>query len=97
MHPNLTHWPQRVDLAAAFRWCAHLNMHESVANHFSLSVGGSRFLINPNARHFTRITASSLLELDADDPPRWTAQMPQTPPLGGCTARCTAPCPMRSA
>ena len=68
MHPNLSHWPQRIDLAAAFRWCAHLNMHESVANHFSLAVGGSRFLINPNGRHFARITASSLLEIDADDP-----------------------------
>lgn len=68
MLPNLAFWPQRLDLAAAFRWCAHLNMHESVANHFSLAVGGSRFLINPNGRHFARITASGLLEIDADDP-----------------------------
>jgi ribulose-5-phosphate 4-epimerase/fuculose-1-phosphate aldolase len=68
MQRNLDHWAERVDLAAAFRWCAHLNMHESVANHFSLAIGGSRFLINPNARHFARITASSLLEIDADDP-----------------------------
>lgn len=68
MQTNLSHWPQRIDLAAAFQWCAHLNMHESVANHFSLAVGGSRFLINPNGRHFSRITASSLLEIDADDP-----------------------------
>ena len=28
----------RVDLAAAFRWTARLNMHEAVANHFSLAV-----------------------------------------------------------
>jgi ribulose-5-phosphate 4-epimerase/fuculose-1-phosphate aldolase len=68
MTSNLDHWPQRIDLAAAFRWTAHLNMHESIANHFSLALGGSRFLINPNGRHFSRITASSLLELDADDP-----------------------------
>jgi ribulose-5-phosphate 4-epimerase/fuculose-1-phosphate aldolase len=68
MLSNLAFWPQRLDLAAAFRWCAHLNMHESVANHFSLAVGGSRFLINPNGRHFARITASGLLEIDADDP-----------------------------
>jgi ribulose-5-phosphate 4-epimerase/fuculose-1-phosphate aldolase len=41
-----------------------------VANHFSLAVNadGSRFLINPNGRHFTRIKASDLLELDANDP-----------------------------
>ena len=68
MTSTLAHWPQRIDLAAAFRWCAHLNMHESVANHFSLAVGGSRFLVNPSGRHFARITASSLLEIDADDP-----------------------------
>jgi ribulose-5-phosphate 4-epimerase/fuculose-1-phosphate aldolase len=68
MQPNMRHWAERVDLAAAFRWCAHLNMHESVANHFSLAVGGSRFLINPNGRHFARITASGLLEIDAGDP-----------------------------
>jgi ribulose-5-phosphate 4-epimerase/fuculose-1-phosphate aldolase len=68
MQNNLDHWAERVDLAAAFRWCAHLNMHESVANHFSLAVGSNKFLINPNARHFARITASSLLEIDANDP-----------------------------
>lgn len=68
--PNLTHAAERVDMAAAFRWTARLNMHESVANHFSLAVNpeGTRFLINPNGRHFSRITASSLLELDANDP-----------------------------
>jgi len=60
----------RSDLAAAFRWTARLGMHESVANHFSLAVddAGRRFLINPNGRHFSRIRASALLEIDADDP-----------------------------
>lgn len=69
-HANLTHWAERVDLAAAFRWTARENMHEAVSNHFSVAVNpeGSRFLINPNGRHFTRITASGLLELDANDP-----------------------------
>ncbi|MCZ8336294.1 MAG: class II aldolase and adducin N-terminal domain-containing protein [Rhodobacteraceae bacterium] len=68
--PNLTHWHERCDMAAAFRWTAKLNMHEAVANHFSLAVNadGSRFLINPNGRHFARITASSLIEIDANDP-----------------------------
>ena len=69
-HANITHWAERVDMAAAFRWTARLNMHESVANHFSLAVNpeGTRFLINPNGRHFSRITASSLIEIDANDP-----------------------------
>lgn len=68
--PNLTHWAERVDLAAAFRWTVELNMHEAISNHFSLAVNadGSRFLINPNARHFGRIRASDLVELDANDP-----------------------------
>jgi ribulose-5-phosphate 4-epimerase/fuculose-1-phosphate aldolase len=69
-HANLTHWAERVDLAAAFRWTVRERMHEAVSNHFSLAVNpeGSRFLINPNGRHFARITAGSLLELDANDP-----------------------------
>lgn len=69
-HANLTHQAERTDLAAAFRWTARLNMHEAVANHFSLAVNpeGTRFLINPNGRHFSRIKASDLLELDAGDP-----------------------------
>jgi len=60
----------RSDLAAVFRWTARLNMHESVANHFSLAVddGARQFLINPNGRHFSTIRASELILLDADDP-----------------------------
>ena len=70
LHPNLDHWPERVDLAAAFRWTARLNMHEAVANHFSLAVNddGKQFLMNPNQRHFSRIKASDLLLVDANDP-----------------------------
>jgi ribulose-5-phosphate 4-epimerase/fuculose-1-phosphate aldolase len=69
-HTNMTFLEFRQDLAAAFRWTARLNMHEAVANHFSLAINpdGTRFLINPNARHFSRITASSLIEIDANDP-----------------------------
>lgn len=60
----------RADLACAFRWTARLGMHEGIANHFSLAVdeAGSRFLINPNHVHFSRITASSLVLIDAHDP-----------------------------
>lgn len=66
----LSHLAERIDLAAAFRWTARLNMHEAVANHFSLAVNddGTRFLMNPNARHFARIRASDILEIDANDP-----------------------------
>ena len=79
LSPALSHWTERVDMAAAFRWAARLNMHEAVANHFSLAVNadGSRFLINPNGRHFSRITASSLVEIDAHDPT--TMQRPDAP------------------
>ena len=64
------HWQERVDLAAAFRWTARLGMHEAVANHFSLAVNGegTRFLMNRNQVHFSRIRASELLLLDAEDP-----------------------------
>ncbi|WP_187969755.1 class II aldolase and adducin N-terminal domain-containing protein [Aquibium microcysteis] len=77
--PNLPHYEERVDLAAAFRWTARLNMHEAVANHFSLAVdeAGTRFLINPNMMHFSRIRASDLLLIDADDPT--TMERPDAP------------------
>jgi ribulose-5-phosphate 4-epimerase/fuculose-1-phosphate aldolase len=60
---------KREDLAAAFRWFARLGMHESVANHFSVAVdpSGRQFLMNPRGRHFSRMRASDLLLLDADD------------------------------
>ncbi|MEM6637039.1 MAG: class II aldolase and adducin N-terminal domain-containing protein [Pseudomonadota bacterium] len=68
--PNMDHWQERVDLAAALRWTVRLNMHEAVANHFSLSVNndGTEFLINPNKKHFSRVRASDLLLIDANDP-----------------------------
>jgi ribulose-5-phosphate 4-epimerase/fuculose-1-phosphate aldolase len=78
-HPNMSHWQERVDLAAAFRWTERLNFHEAVANHFSLAVNedGTRFLMNPNQVHFRRIKASDLLLLDANDPD--TLEMPGAP------------------
>ena len=59
----------RVDLAASFRWFARLGMHESVANHLSVAVSqdGSKFLMNPRGRHFSRVKASELLLLDSAD------------------------------
>jgi len=70
MHENMEFWQERVDLAAAFRWTARLNMHEGVANHFSLSINddGTKFLMNPNQVHFSRIKASDMIVVDANDP-----------------------------
>jgi ribulose-5-phosphate 4-epimerase/fuculose-1-phosphate aldolase len=67
---NLPFYEERVDLACAFRWTARLNMHEAVANHFSLAVNedGTKFLMNPNQVHFSRVKASDLLVIDANDP-----------------------------
>jgi len=67
---NMTHWTERVDMAAAFRWTARLNMHEGVANHISLAINddGTKFLMNPNQMHFSRIKASDLITVDANDP-----------------------------
>lgn len=63
----------RIDLACALRWAARLGLHEGVCNHFSLAVPdedgvmrGNRFLINPYGWHWSEITASSLLLVDAD-------------------------------
>ena len=69
LNKDLPHWEERCQLACAFRWAARLNLHEAVANHFSLAISddGSRFLMNPNLRHFARIRASDLLLLDAHD------------------------------
>ncbi|TCL01590.1 ribulose-5-phosphate 4-epimerase/fuculose-1-phosphate aldolase [Shimia isoporae] len=70
LRPNMEHWQERVDMAAAFRWAERLNWHEGVANHFSLAVNevGTQFLMNRNQVHFSRIKASDLLLLDANDP-----------------------------
>jgi ribulose-5-phosphate 4-epimerase/fuculose-1-phosphate aldolase len=93
--PKVTHWAERVDLAAAFRWTARLDMHEAVANHFSLAVddAGKRFLINPNQRHFARIRASDLLLLDADDPATMNAPDAPDPTAWGLHGAVHRQCP----
>src|SRR3979490_2283565 len=60
----------RIDLAAAFRLAAEFNWHESVGNHFSVTVtpGSAIFLMNPRWMHFSRIRASDLLLLDGESP-----------------------------
>ncbi len=72
-HPsthNEPHWELRRDLAATFRWSVKMNWHEGVSNHFSAVVddSGTKFLMNRNQIHFSNITASNLLLLDANDP-----------------------------
>lgn len=64
------YWEARTELACAFRWAYRMNWHEAVANHFSLSVtdDGRKFLVNPFPMHFSRVKASDLLLIDADDP-----------------------------
>lgn len=76
---NIEFYEERVDMACAFRWTERLNMHEAVANHFSLAVNddGTQFLMNPNQRHFSRVRASDLLLLDANDPS--TMESPDAP------------------
>ena len=78
---NLNFLNERKDLAAAFRWTARLNMHEAVANHFSSAINadGSEFLINPNQMHFSKIKASDLLVIDANDPE--TLEGPNAPDI----------------
>ncbi len=59
----------RIDLAASLRLSAKLGMHEAVANHFSAAVSedGKSFLLNPKWVHFSKIKASDLILVNADD------------------------------
>lgn len=59
----------RIDLAASLRLSAKLGMHEAVANHFSAAVSedGKLFLLNPKWVHFSKVKASDLILVDADD------------------------------
>jgi len=50
------------DLAAVFRWTAKLNMHEGIANHFSVCMPDSNdFYVNGTGMHFSNIKASDLV------------------------------------
>lgn len=57
----------RIDLAAALRSAARLNLHEGVCNHFSVAVPGAadRFLINPQGLHWSEVTAADVVMTDA--------------------------------
>ena len=57
----------RVDLAAAFRLAVRLELHEGVCNHFSVMLpDGRRFLLNAYGLHWSEVTATNLLALDAE-------------------------------
>jgi ribulose-5-phosphate 4-epimerase/fuculose-1-phosphate aldolase len=57
----------RVDLAAAFRLAVRLEMHEGVCNHLSAMLpGGKSFLLNRYGLHWSEVSATNLLALDAD-------------------------------
>jgi ribulose-5-phosphate 4-epimerase/fuculose-1-phosphate aldolase len=57
----------RLDLAAAFRLAVRMGLHEGVCNHFSVMLpDGRRFLLNRYGLHWSEVTASNLLALDAD-------------------------------
>src|SRR5882672_5550406 len=57
----------RIDLAAAFRLAVRLDLHEGVCNHFSVMLpDGQRFLLNQYGLHWSEVTASNLLALDAE-------------------------------
>ncbi len=59
----------RIDLAAALRWTARLDLHEAVANHYSMVVSddGKEFLLNPKLKHFSRVKARDMVKLHIDD------------------------------
>jgi ribulose-5-phosphate 4-epimerase/fuculose-1-phosphate aldolase len=57
----------RADLAAAFRLAVRMGLHEGVCNHFTLRLpgAGERFLLNRFGLHWSEVSASNLLVLDA--------------------------------
>jgi ribulose-5-phosphate 4-epimerase/fuculose-1-phosphate aldolase len=54
------------DLAAVFRWTARLNMHEGIANHFSVCLPNSNtdFYVNGSGIHFSTIKARDLILIE---------------------------------
>jgi ribulose-5-phosphate 4-epimerase/fuculose-1-phosphate aldolase len=56
----------RVDLAAAFRLAVRMDLHEGVCNHFSAMLPGGTFLLNRYGLHWSEVTASNLIALDAE-------------------------------
>jgi ribulose-5-phosphate 4-epimerase/fuculose-1-phosphate aldolase len=56
----------RIDLAAAFRLAVRMDLHEGVCNHFSLMLPDGSILLNRYGLHWSEVSASNLLALDAE-------------------------------
>jgi ribulose-5-phosphate 4-epimerase/fuculose-1-phosphate aldolase len=61
-------WEARVQLAACYRIFVHLGWEELIYNHISVRVPGEagHFLINPFGLHYSEVTASNLVKVDAN-------------------------------
>jgi ribulose-5-phosphate 4-epimerase/fuculose-1-phosphate aldolase len=99
-------WQARIDLAAAYRLAVRFGFNEGIDNHFTLMVPGSRdrFLLNAFGLHWSEVTASNLLVVDAKDM-WWKAMARRRPPPSAFTrpsiflirtqpASCIPICPM---
>jgi ribulose-5-phosphate 4-epimerase/fuculose-1-phosphate aldolase len=62
-------WQQRINLAAAFRLCAHFGMTDQIYAHLSAKVPGEtgKYLINAYGLLFDEVTASNLVTVDLND------------------------------
>jgi ribulose-5-phosphate 4-epimerase/fuculose-1-phosphate aldolase len=71
----------RADLAAAYRLVAHFGMDDLIYTHLSARLPGEghRFLINPYGLLFSKITASSLVVVDADGNAVGASEWPVNP------------------
>jgi ribulose-5-phosphate 4-epimerase/fuculose-1-phosphate aldolase len=85
VRPDPNHIPTerelREDLAAAYRLIALYGMTDLVFTHLSVRIPGEghRFLVNPYGLLFEEITASSLVEVDAEGEPRQKTSWPVNP------------------
>ena len=57
----------KVDLTAALRLAARMNLNEGVCNHFSMETPGNPdlFLINPQGLHWSEVTPADIVTVDA--------------------------------
>jgi ribulose-5-phosphate 4-epimerase/fuculose-1-phosphate aldolase len=85
IHPDPARQPSereiREDLAAAYRLIALFGMTDLVFTHLSARLPGEghRFLVNPYGLLFEEITASSLVEVDAEGEPVQETAWPVNP------------------
>lgn len=58
----------KIDLTAALRLAARMNLNEGVCNHFSMELPGNPelFLINPQGLHWSEITPGDIVTVDAE-------------------------------